>query len=187
VAIEGESSRAILDKGRMEAFSDGVLAFAITLLVIDIAVRPPGSPSQEFFHAWPSYLAYLVSFFTIGAAWTPLMLQRSACRSSQSDCPPCHRLLHAPTVIHERRHGPHWPTSGPRGWRRRMAHASVAVAYRSDQFFVALGTVARESSARRGHGIPEGATALWHSDNHRLGPPISGRSPQSQVMPRDHR
>jgi len=53
----------------MEGFSDGVLAFAITLLVVDIAVRPPGSPSQEFFHAWPSYLAYLVSFFTIGGAW----------------------------------------------------------------------------------------------------------------------
>lgn len=71
MATEGESSRsrAILDKGRMEGFSDGVLAFAITLLVVDIAVRPPGSPSQEFFHAWPSYLAYLVSFFTIGGAW----------------------------------------------------------------------------------------------------------------------
>jgi uncharacterized membrane protein len=71
VATEGESSRsrAILDKGRMEGFSDGVLAFAITLLVVDIAVRPPGSPSQEFFHACPSYLAYLVSFFTIGGAW----------------------------------------------------------------------------------------------------------------------
>ncbi len=63
------SSRAILDKGRMEGFSDGVLAFAITLLVIDIAVRPPGTPSEEFFHGWPSYLAYLVSFLTIGAAW----------------------------------------------------------------------------------------------------------------------
>jgi uncharacterized membrane protein len=53
----------------MEGFSDGVLAFAITLLVVDIALRPPGSPTQEFFHAWPSYVAYLVSFFTIGAAW----------------------------------------------------------------------------------------------------------------------
>ena len=53
----------------MEGFSDGVMGFAITLLVVDIALQPPGSPSQEFFHAWPSYLAYLVSFFTIGAAW----------------------------------------------------------------------------------------------------------------------
>jgi uncharacterized membrane protein len=53
----------------MEGFSDGVLAFAITLLVVDIALRPPGNPTDEFFHAWPAYLAYLVSFFTIGAAW----------------------------------------------------------------------------------------------------------------------
>jgi uncharacterized membrane protein len=58
-----------LDKGRLEGFSDGVLAFAITLLVVDIALRPPGSPTQQFFHAWPSYVAYLVSFFTIGGAW----------------------------------------------------------------------------------------------------------------------
>jgi uncharacterized membrane protein len=53
----------------MEGFSDGVLAVAITLLVVDIALRPPGSPTQQFFYAWPSYVAYLVSFFTIGAAW----------------------------------------------------------------------------------------------------------------------
>jgi TMEM175 potassium channel family protein len=58
-----------LDKGRMEGFSDGILAFAITLLVVDITLRPPGSPTQEFFRGWPSYVAYLVSFFTIGAAW----------------------------------------------------------------------------------------------------------------------
>jgi uncharacterized membrane protein len=53
----------------MEGFSDGVMAFAITLLVVDIALRPPGSPTHQFFHAWPSYVAYLVSFLTIGAAW----------------------------------------------------------------------------------------------------------------------
>jgi len=53
----------------MEAFSDGVLAIAITLLVLDLAVRPPGTPLEQFLHAWPSYLAYVVSFLTIGAAW----------------------------------------------------------------------------------------------------------------------
>ena len=58
-----------MGKGRMEAFSDGVMAFAITLLVLDIALRPPGSPTQQFLRAWPSYLAYLVSFLTIGAVW----------------------------------------------------------------------------------------------------------------------
>ena len=69
-ADEASSRRwRTMDKGRMEGFSDGVLAFAITLLVVDIALRPPGAPTQQFFHAWPSYVAYLVSFLTIGAAW----------------------------------------------------------------------------------------------------------------------
>jgi uncharacterized membrane protein len=59
-------------KNRLEAFSDGVLAIAITLLVIDI--RPPEIPEGErLAHAlwaqWPSYAAYLVSFLTIGVIW----------------------------------------------------------------------------------------------------------------------
>jgi uncharacterized membrane protein len=58
-----------MSKGRMEAFSDGVLAIAVTLLVLDVAIRPPGSPTEQFFRGWPSYLAYVVSFLTIGAAW----------------------------------------------------------------------------------------------------------------------
>ena len=53
----------------MEAFSDGVLAIAITLLVLDLALRPPGSPLEQFLRDWPAYLVYLVSFLTIGAAW----------------------------------------------------------------------------------------------------------------------
>ncbi len=66
---EAAQSRVTLGKGRMEAFSDGVLAIAITLLVLDLAIRPPGSPTEQFLRGWPSYLAYLVSFLTIGAAW----------------------------------------------------------------------------------------------------------------------
>ena len=53
----------------MEGFSDGVFGFAITLLVIDIAIHPPGTPLQQVLHAWPSYLAYVISFMTIGTAW----------------------------------------------------------------------------------------------------------------------
>jgi len=60
---------ATLGKDRMEAFSDGVLAIAITLLVLDLAVRPPGSPLHQFLRAWPAYVAYLVAFLSIGAAW----------------------------------------------------------------------------------------------------------------------
>jgi len=53
----------------MEAFSDAVFAIAITLLVLDIAVHPPGTPLEQVLHAWPAYVAYVVSFLTIGAAW----------------------------------------------------------------------------------------------------------------------
>jgi uncharacterized membrane protein len=53
----------------MEGFSDGVFGFAITLLVLDLALGRKGTPLQEVFHAWPAALAYLVSFLTIGGAW----------------------------------------------------------------------------------------------------------------------
>jgi len=61
--------RRVLSKDRMEGFSDGVFGFAITLLVVDIALHPPGSPLQQALDAWPAYLAYVTSFLTIGAAW----------------------------------------------------------------------------------------------------------------------
>jgi uncharacterized membrane protein len=61
--------RRVLSKSRMEGFSDGVLGFAITLLVVDLALHPPGTPLQQALHAWPSYLAYVTSFLTIGGAW----------------------------------------------------------------------------------------------------------------------
>jgi uncharacterized membrane protein len=55
----------------MEAFSDGVFAIAITLLVLEIGV-PEGSEDDllgALGDQWPSYLGYLVSFATIGALW----------------------------------------------------------------------------------------------------------------------
>ena len=63
-------ARRSLSKTRMEAFSDGVFAIAITLLILDVAVHPPGTPLQQLFNAWPTYVAYLISFLTIGGAWT---------------------------------------------------------------------------------------------------------------------
>ena len=62
-------TRRPISKGRMEAFSDGVFAIAATLLVLDVAVHPPGSPLKQVLDAWPAYVAYVVSFLTIGAAW----------------------------------------------------------------------------------------------------------------------
>lgn len=56
---------------RLEAFSDGVFAIAITLLVLDLKVPEPGSGDlgHELLANWPSYAAYVVSFFTIGIIW----------------------------------------------------------------------------------------------------------------------
>jgi len=57
---------------RLEAFSDGVLAIAITLLVLDIHVPPPRagtSLAHQLGAQWPSYAAYLTSFLTIGIIW----------------------------------------------------------------------------------------------------------------------
>ena len=58
-------------KNRLEAFSDGVFAIAITLLVLEIAVPAvrASTCSRELLHEWPVYLAYFVSFMTIGAVW----------------------------------------------------------------------------------------------------------------------
>jgi uncharacterized membrane protein len=60
---------ASFSKSRLEAFSDGVLAIAITLLVLDIAVIPGGTPLNELRSGWPSYVGYVISFLTIGVAW----------------------------------------------------------------------------------------------------------------------
>ena len=59
-------ARRSLSKGRMESFSDGVFGVAATLLVVDLAIHPPGSPLEQVLDAWPSYVAYVVSFLTIG-------------------------------------------------------------------------------------------------------------------------
>jgi uncharacterized membrane protein len=59
------------ETGRTEAFSDGVFAIAITLLVLDIRV-PPGELDnlwRGIVHQWPEYLGYATSFLTIGGIW----------------------------------------------------------------------------------------------------------------------
>jgi uncharacterized membrane protein len=54
---------------RLEAFSDGVFAIAITLLALDLP-RPEGPDLwHELGAAWQSYAAFFVSFLTIGIIW----------------------------------------------------------------------------------------------------------------------
>ena len=60
------------DTNRLEAFSDGVIAIAITLLVLEIRV-PEAHGAAELWRAlwelWPAYLGYLISFLIIGIMW----------------------------------------------------------------------------------------------------------------------
>jgi TMEM175 potassium channel family protein len=68
------SRRSVMSSRRLEAFSDGVFAIAITLLVLDLAVPPreglpDGSLGGALAHQWPSYFAYLVSFLIVGIIW----------------------------------------------------------------------------------------------------------------------
>jgi uncharacterized membrane protein len=59
-----------MDGKRAEAFSDGVFAVAITLLVLELRVPGgDGSMAHRLAEIWPSYLAYVVSFLTIGIMW----------------------------------------------------------------------------------------------------------------------
>jgi uncharacterized membrane protein len=68
-------SAPVNETARVEAFSDGVFAIAITLLILEIVVKVPhgvrdtGQLRADLAHLWPSYLAFVASFATIGVMW----------------------------------------------------------------------------------------------------------------------
>jgi uncharacterized membrane protein len=64
------TANRLLPTSRLEAFSDGVFAIAITLLVLELHV-PTGHEAlaKALGHEWPRYLGYLVSFAFIGGVW----------------------------------------------------------------------------------------------------------------------
>jgi len=58
------------ETARLEAFSDGVFAIAITLLILEIKI--PGYDSElktQLLRQWPSYLGFFISFAFIGIMW----------------------------------------------------------------------------------------------------------------------
>jgi uncharacterized membrane protein len=70
-----------MSKARIEAFSDAVIAVAITLLALDLHVPDPAGPgslAHRLGEQWPNYAAYVISFLTIGIIWINhhAMLQR---------------------------------------------------------------------------------------------------------------
>ena len=60
-----------MDRGRLEAFSDGVIAVAITLLALNLFLPGPGHGPllTQLGQRWPTFVAYLVSFAVIGIIW----------------------------------------------------------------------------------------------------------------------
>jgi uncharacterized membrane protein len=67
---DGVEQVRLYESARVEAFSDGVLAIAITLLVLDLSSRStPGHVLADLLRQWPAYLAYLASFGLIGVIW----------------------------------------------------------------------------------------------------------------------
>lgn len=70
-----DNDRGFNETARIEMFSDGVFAIAITLLVIEIGVphlenEPEGTTLfGALIGQWPSYLGYVISFLVIGTVW----------------------------------------------------------------------------------------------------------------------
>jgi uncharacterized membrane protein len=62
-----------VNRGRLESFSDGVFAVAITLLALNLTIEGPGhgdgSLLGQIGHHWAAFVAYVISFFTIGIIW----------------------------------------------------------------------------------------------------------------------
>jgi uncharacterized membrane protein len=61
-----------VETSRVEAFSDGVFAIAITLLILAVGIEQAiaeGSVEHQLVHLWPAYIAYGVSFLTVGIMW----------------------------------------------------------------------------------------------------------------------
>ena len=57
-----------MSKGRLEAFSDGVIAIIITIMVLELKV-PHGETLDALGPLWPVFLSYVLSFIYVGIYW----------------------------------------------------------------------------------------------------------------------
>jgi uncharacterized membrane protein len=57
-----------LSPGRLEAFSDGVIAIILTIMVLEL--KSPDSPDpRALLHDWPIFISYVISFFYVAVYW----------------------------------------------------------------------------------------------------------------------
>jgi uncharacterized membrane protein len=74
IPVLSPDNGAMSDTARTETFTDGVMAIAITLLVLDLSVPTRDelgghSLAHELGQEWPQFAAYVTSFFVIGIIW----------------------------------------------------------------------------------------------------------------------
>jgi uncharacterized membrane protein len=65
---QSEGVQSVMHKGRLEAFSDGVIAIIITIMVLELKV-PHGEFVADLLPLWPVFLSYVLSFIYIGIYW----------------------------------------------------------------------------------------------------------------------
>jgi uncharacterized membrane protein len=58
-----------MHKGRLEAFSDGVIAIIITIMVLELHVPDHNDDIHAVLHQWPVFLSYALSFIYVGIYW----------------------------------------------------------------------------------------------------------------------
>ena len=60
-----------MGKNRLEAFSDGVIAIIITIMVLELKV-PHGAEFSVLIPLWPVFMSYVLSFIYVGIYWNKL-------------------------------------------------------------------------------------------------------------------
>jgi uncharacterized membrane protein len=164
------------ETGRLEAFSDGVFAVAITLLVFELKVPPippDGATSaalgQALLHLWPSYFALVTSFFTILIMWIHHhAILRNVHRTDSrlhfsNGC-----LLLLITFVP-------YPTSVLAAYLRTPAAKMAAAFYSGTFVLVALCFSLFMYGAFRPHLLSQNASVKFIEDTHRryrMGPPL---------------
>ena len=58
-----------MNKNRLEAFSDGVIAIIITIMVLELKV-PHGADFSVLLPLWPVFMSYVLSFIYVGIYWS---------------------------------------------------------------------------------------------------------------------
>src|SRR5579875_1934503 len=57
-----------LSPGRLEAFSDGVIAIILTIMVLELK-SPLSADPHALLHEWPIFMSYIISYFYVAVYW----------------------------------------------------------------------------------------------------------------------